>query len=64
DAFASIAEAPGLAGYSQVISPIGNVTPGAVLGDGTIYVGESYWVYMLGARTLAGFTMTPVEWVP
>ncbi len=64
DALASIAEAPGLAGYSQVVSPIGNVNPGAVLADGTIYVGESYWVYMLGERTLAGFTMTPVEWVP
>ncbi len=64
DAFASIASAPGLAGYSQVISPTGNAKSGPVLADGTIYVGESYWVYMLGARTLAGFTMTPVEWVP
>ena len=64
DAFASIATAPGLAGYSQVVSPIGNITPGPVLTDGIIYVGESYWVYMLGARTLAGFTMTPVGWVP
>ena len=64
DALASIATVPGLAGYSQVVSPIGNVSPGPVLADGTIYIGESYWVYMLGERTLAGFTMTPVKWVP
>ena len=64
NAFASIATVPGLAGYSQVVSPIGNAEPGPVLTDGTLYVGESYWVYMLGERTLAGFTMTPVEWVP
>ena len=64
DAFASIAETSGLAGYSQIVSPTGNVNSGAVLADGTIYVGESYWVYMLGARTLAGFSLTPVDWMP
>lgn len=64
DALASLATVSGLAGYSQVVSPTGNSEPGPVLADGTIYVGESYWVYMLGARTLAGFTMTPVDWMP
>ena len=53
-----------LAGDGQVVSPTGNVSPGAVVAGDTIYVGEGYWVYMLGERTLAGFTMTPVNWMP
>lgn len=64
DALGSIATVADLAGYSQVVSPVGNVRSGAVLANGTLYVGEAYWVYMLGERTLAGFTITPVEWVP
>ncbi|GAJ00850.1 unnamed protein product, partial [marine sediment metagenome] len=62
NAFGSIATAPDLAGYGQVVSPSGNVNQGAVLADGTLHVGEAYWVYMLGARTLAGSTTTPVNW--
>jgi parallel beta-helix repeat protein len=53
-----------LAGDGQVVSPTGNVRPGAVLADGTIYVGEGYWAYMLHERTLVGFTTTPVNWMP
>ncbi len=53
-----------LAGEGQVVSPTGNESPGAVQAGDTVYVGESYWVYMLGARTLVGFTTTPVNWVP
>jgi len=53
-----------LAGDGQVVSPTGNVRPGAVLAGGTIYVGEGYWAYMLHERTLVGFTTTPVNWIP
>jgi len=51
-----------LAGEGQVVSPTGNESPGAVLAGDLVYVGESYWVYMLSERTLAGFTTTPVVW--
>ncbi len=53
-----------LAGDGQVVSPTGNESPGAVLTGRTVYVGEAYWVYMLGERTLVGFTTTPANWVP
>jgi len=53
-----------LAGDGQVVSPTGNINPGAVPAGRAIYVGEGYWAYMLHERTLVGFTTTPVNWIP
>jgi len=53
-----------LAGDGQVVSPTGNIRPGAVPTGSMIYVGEGYWAYMLHERTLVGFTTTPVNWIP
>jgi len=45
--------------YSQVIDPIsGDV----IAANGSMEVGKGYWVFMTSDGTLAGFTVTPVEW--
>jgi hypothetical protein len=64
-----------LPGYSQVISPSLNdnqtdlfgttgsswtFSSGQSSGQGTMYAGLGYWVYMQNAATLAGFTITPI----
>ncbi len=70
EALASVYQVTGgLAGYTQVLSPaIGNQTgwtyvTGQTIADtgtnGWMQPAEGYWVFMVNAGTLAGFTTTP-----
>ncbi len=51
-------------GYSQVMSPAANLTPWAYVRDSAVIpklqLGEGYWVSMVNAGQLSGFTSTPL----
>lgn len=51
-------------GYSQVMSPAANLSPWAYVRDSAVVpkmqLGEGYWVSMVNAGQLSGFTSTPL----
>ncbi|MBI2858140.1 MAG: hypothetical protein HYX90_03580 [Chloroflexi bacterium] len=61
----TVPNAQPLWGYSQVISPSANVFEWAYIRDAPVIpamrIGEGYWVFMVNASQLSGFTSTPLR---